>query len=376
MPNPIYLSPPHLGCEEAGLVAEAIASNWIAPLGPHVDAFEREFADKLAAGSAAAVSSGTAAIHLALRLLGISTNDRVFVSSFTFIASVAPVLQLGATPVFIDSEPESWNMDPGLLEQALSDAAKANKLPKAVVLVHLYGQAANLDQICAACNRYGVPLVEDAAEALGSTYQGRATGTVGRFGAFSFNGNKIITTSGGGMLVGSSDTEILRAKKLAAQAREPALHYEHTEYGYNYRMSNILAAIGRGQLRVLDDRVDRRRRNFDSYAKRLSAIDGVRLMPEAPWGRSTRWLTCALVDPERFGATCHDIMTRLASHQIEARPLWKPMHMQPLFAGFLHYGRGVSDALYQRGICLPSGSSLVEDDVDRVVSCMLELGRR
>ena len=298
----IYLSPPHMTGREQSYIQDVFDSNWIAPLGPHVDAFEQEFCAAVGAGHALALSSGTAALHLALLHLGIGPGDEVVVSTLTFAASVNPIVYLGARPLFIDSEPASWNMDPALLAAFLARRARANRLPKAVVVVHLYGQSADLGPILAACRQHGVPLIEDAAEALGATYQGRAPGTFGRAGIFSFNGNKIITTSGGGMLVSTDGDLIEHARNLAQQARDPAPHYQHSEVGYNYRMSNILAGVGRGQMEVLAERVAAKRRIFDYYAAALAGLPGIAFMPEAPWGRSSRWLTCITVDPAQFGA--------------------------------------------------------------------------
>ena len=364
----MYLSSPHMGGQEAAYVAEAFATNWVAPLGPHVDAFEREFARLVGAPHAAAVSSGTAALHLALLLLGVGPGDEVFVSTFTFSASVNPIRYVGATPVFIDSERRSWNMDPALLEAALADRARAGRPPKAVVVVHLYGQSADLDPIAAACARYGVPLIEDAAEAVGTTYKGRSPGTFGVLGAYSFNGNKIITTSGGGMLVAHDKALIDHAVKLATQARDPAPHYEHSEVGYNYRLSNVLAGIGRGQLKVLEDRVAARRRNFEFYRQHLSDLPGIEFMPDAGWGRHTRWLTALTIEPARFGVDREAVRLALESQNIEARPVWKPMHRQPVFERFPRFGGDVSDALFSHGLCLPSGSNLTPEDLERVVA--------
>ncbi|HET8655865.1 MAG TPA: aminotransferase class I/II-fold pyridoxal phosphate-dependent enzyme [Longimicrobiaceae bacterium] len=363
----IYLSSPHMGGEEERFVAEAFATNWIAPLGPHVDAFEREFCAAVGAGHAAALSSGTAALHLALQLVGVGPGDEVLVSSLTFSASVNPIVYLGAAPVFVDSERASWNMDPALLEEALERRARAGRLPKAVVVVHLYGQSANLTPILAACDRYGVPVVEDAAEALGAACGGRAPGTLGKAGIFSFNGNKIITTSGGGMLVSEDEVLVSHARKLATQARDPAPHYQHSEIGYNYRMSNVLAGIGRGQLRVLGERVEARRRNFEFYREVLGALPGVEFMPEAPWGRHTRWLTCLTIDPGEFGADREAVRLALEAENIEARPVWKPMHLQPVFAGCDRHGGAVAEDLFSRGLCLPSGSNLTQGQLERVV---------
>jgi len=366
--NPrIFLSSPHMGEMEQQFVAEAFATNWIAPLGPHVDAFEREFCDVVGARHAAALSSGTAALHLALKLVGVGPGDEVFVSTLTFSASVNPILYCGATPVFIDSERGSWNMDPALLAESLEDRARTGRLPRAVVVVHLYGQSADLDPILAACERFGVAVVEDAAEALGATYRGRAPGSFGKAGIFSFNGNKIITTSGGGMLVSDDESLIVHARKLATQARDPAPHYQHSEIGYNYRMSNVLAGIGRGQLQVLEERVQARRRNFAFYRDALERLPGIEFMPEADWGRHTRWLTCLTLDPAALGVDCAAVRLALEAENIEARPVWKPMHLQPVFAEHPAVGGGVAQSLFERGLCLPSGSNLSESDLARVV---------
>ena len=367
-PKRVFLSSPHLSGLEEAYVADAFATNWVTPLGPHVDAFETEFAATVGAPYAAAVSSGTAALHLALLLAGVGPGDEVLVSTLTFVASVNPVVYVGATPAFIDSERTSWNMDPALLEEALDTRARAGRLPRAVVLVHLYGQSADLDSITAICARYGVPLVEDAAEALGATYRERSPGTLGVSGVFSFNGNKIITTAGGGMLVSADATLIAHARKLATQARDPAPHYEHSEVGFNYRLSNILAGIGRGQLRVLADRVAARRRNFAYYAEALGDLPGIEFMPEAPWGTHTRWLTTLTIDPRAFGADRESVRRALDAEGIEARPVWKPMHLQPLYSHSPILGRGVADDLFARGLCLPSGSNLTESDLERVVA--------
>jgi pyridoxal phosphate-dependent aminotransferase EpsN len=362
----VHLSPPHVGREERRLVSEAIDSNWIAPAGHDVNAFEREFAATVGSPHAAAVTSGTAALHLALRLAGVGADDTVFVSTLTFVASANPVLYLGATPYFIDSERISWNMDPPLLADALETHARRGRLPKAVVLVHLYGQSADIAPIMETCARHGVTLVEDAAEALGATYRGRAPGTFGAFGIYSFNGNKIITTSGGGMLVSPDGEAVARVHKLASQAREPALHYEHAELGYNYRLSNVLAALGRAQLRRLEDRVAARRRVFAYYQDALGDLPGLSFMPEAPWGRSTRWLTTLTIDPIEFGADRDAVITALAAENIEARPVWKPMHLQPVFEGLGVACGVVAEDLFTRGLCLPSGSALTTAQLERV----------
>jgi dTDP-4-amino-4,6-dideoxygalactose transaminase len=363
----IHLSIPHMSGTELELIHEAFDTNWIAPLGPNVDAFEKEFAEAVGSEAALAVSSGTAAIHLALRVAGVGSGDEVWVSTLTFAASVNPVLYEGATPVFVDSDTHSWNMDPELFVDALEQRAKVGRLPKAVVLVHLYGQSADIDPIAEACRRYGVILIEDAAEALGATYKGKTPGTFGLLGIYSFNGNKIITTSGGGMLVSDDEKLIAHARKLATQAREPAVHYEHTEIGYNYRMSNVLAGIGRAQLQVLEERVEARRRNFDYYYRHLSDLPGVEFMPEATWGRHTRWLTTLTIDADAFGATREDVRLALEAANIESRPVWKPMHMQPVYAQYESIGGDVAEQLFRDGLCLPSSSQLTEGELARVV---------
>lgn len=365
-PERIYLSPPHMSGEEEVLLADAFASNWIAPLGPHVDAFEAEFAEVVGARHAVALSSGTAALHLALQLSGVGPGDEVLVSSLTFVASVNPIRYLGAQPVLIDSETTSWNMDPSLVADVLHARAREGRLPAAVIVVHLYGQPADLDPILEVCRQYEVPVIEDAAEALGARYGDRPPGALGKAGIFSFNGNKIITTSGGGMLVTDDGELAEHALKLATQARDPAPHYQHSEVGYNYRMSNLLAAVGRGQLRVLEDRVEARRANFERYRELLGDLAGLTFQPEAPWGRHTRWLTCVLVEPGAFGATREDIRLALEEENIEARPLWKPMHLQPLYRDCEMVGGAVAEDLFERGLCLPSGSSLRPDQLERV----------
>src|SRR2546423_5522528 len=363
----IYLSPPHLCGREQAFVQEAFDTNWIAPLGPHVDAFEREFCAAIGASHAVALVSGTAALHLALLLLGVGRDDEVLAPTFTFAASVNPIVYLGGRPVFIDSERAWWTMDPDLLAATLAARARRGRLPKAVVVVHLYGQSANLHPILEARRRYDVPVIEDAAAAVGATYKGRAPGTFGRAGIFSFNGNKIITTSGGGMLVADDAALIAQARKLATQARDPAPHYQHSEIGYNYRMSNVLAAVGRGQLTVLEDRVAARRRNFDFYRRALGDVPGIDFMPEAPGCRHTRWLTCITVDPALCRVDREAVRVALERENIESRPLWKPMHMQPVFRGYERIGGAVAEDLFARGLCLPSGSNLTAADMERVV---------
>jgi pyridoxal phosphate-dependent aminotransferase EpsN len=363
----IYLSPPHMSGRERELLLDAFDSNWIAPLGPHVDALEREFAEKLGVHHAVALSSGTAALHLALLVAGVQPGDTVLTSTLTFIATANAIRYLGAEPVFIDSERVSWNMDPQLLEDELRDAAQRGRLPKAVLVVDLCGQCADWDPILALCRRHEVIVIEDAAEALGAMYRGRPAGSLADIGCFSFNGNKIITTGGGGMIVTDNGDWARRVRHLATQARDPAPHYEHSEIGYNYRLSNLLAALGRGQLAVLEDRVARRRANFDFYRQALADLPGIDFMPEAAFGRSTRWLSCLLIDPASWKVSPAQICASLAAHQIEARPMWKPMHLQPVHAGCRVRGGDVADEIFRRGLCLPSGSSLNPPDRRRVV---------
>ena len=371
--KPILLSTPHLSDREQEFVKEAFDTNWIAPVSPHVDAFEQEFCQVIGTSHAAAVSSGTAALHLALQLIGVEPGDEVFCSTLTFAASANPIAYLGAKPVFIDSDRTSWNMNPDLLAEALEQRAKIGKLPKAVVLVHLYGQSADLEPILKACACYEVPLIEDAAESLGATYKGRSPGTFGRIGIFSFNGNKIITTSGGGMLVSDDPELVSKARFLATQARDPAPHYQHSEIGYNYRLSNVLAGIGRGQLLVLEERVAARRRNFEFYQQVLGHLPGLEFMPEAPFGRATRWLTCLTINPAAFGADREKVRLALAEQQIEARPVWKPLHLQPVFADCECIGGAVAEDLFERGLCLPSGSNLTTEDLERVAGAITEI---
>lgn len=371
----IYLSPPHMSGDEAVRVSEAFASNWIAPLGPHVEAFEREVAERVGVRAALATSSGTAALHLAGALLGIGRGDLVLCASFTFAASVAPAFHAGAELAFVDSEPGSWNMSPDALERALADCEKRGKLPKAIILVDLYGQSCDMDPLLALSARYGVPVIEDAAEALGSTYRGRPNGSFGAFAALSFNGNKIITTSGGGMLLSNDEEAIARARFLATQARDPAPWYQHSTLGWNYRLSNVLAGIGRGQLVHLDERIAARRRIFDRYVEALGDVRGLSFMPEPSWSCSNRWLSAVvLTDPIK--ASPLSVLERLESCNIEGRPLWKPMHLQPVFKGADYWphepGRNVSEDLFGRGLCLPSGTAMTERQQDRVIAAVRE----
>ena len=363
----IYLSPPHVFGDERALVADAIDSNWIAPLGPHVDAFETEVCAAVDVPHAVSLSSGTAGLHLAMRLLDVQPGDEVICPSLTFSASANPITYERTTPVFVDCD-AMWTLDAGLLEDALKAANERGRRMKAVIAVDLYGQCADYETIRAICDRFGVPLVEDAAEALGASHRGRPAGGFGRLGVFSFNGNKIITTSGGGMLVSHDKTLTDRARFLATQARDAAPHYEHSVVGFNYRLSNILAAVGRAQLRTLRERVHMRRAIFDRYVSALADLPGIAFMPEAPYGFSNRWLTCITIDAARFGRTREEVRIALEAENIESRPIWKPMHRQPVFSGCRMYGGQVSERLFERGLCLPSGSSLTAADQARVIS--------
>ena len=370
----IWMSSPHLGDEEAAFVAEAFRSNWIAPLGPHVDAFEREVAAEVGMGHAAALSSGTAAIHLGLILLGVQPGDTVFCSSLTFVASCNPIRYCGAEPVFIDAEPQSWNMSPVALERAFDWAQRAGRLPRCVVIVNLYGQSADMDALLPICERYGVPVLEDAAESFGASYKGKSSGSFGRLSILSFNGNKIITTSGGGMLLADDAELVARARKLSTQAREPARHYEHTELGFNYRMSNVLAGIGRGQLKVLKQRVAQRRAVFERYRVALADLDCVRWMPEPAGSFSNRWLSCLTLDLPDAARASEQVLRALERHAIEARPVWKPMQLQPLYAGAPYFSHGVGEdvsaRLFASGMCLPSGSNLSEAQQGLVIDAL------
>ncbi|MGA2531682.1 MAG: aminotransferase class I/II-fold pyridoxal phosphate-dependent enzyme [Candidatus Aminicenantales bacterium] len=372
----IYLSPPHMSGFEEEFVAEAFRSNWIAPLGPMVDAFEKEMCAYVGIPHATALMSGTAALHLALLVLGVKAGDEVICASLTFSASANAIAYVGAEPVFVDSDRKSWAMDPYLLEDELAECKKKGRLPKAAIAVDLYGQCADYSRIEEICRNYGVPLVEDAAEALGATHDGKKAGCFGKLAIFSFNGNKIITTSGGGMLVSEDKDIVQKARFLATQARDPMPHYEHSMIGYNYRMSNILAAIGRGQLKVIEARVAARRRNFDYYLRALKDTPGISFMPEAEYGRSNRWLTCILVEPREFGTVSEDIRLALEAENIESRPVWKPMHMQPVFRTCRKRGGEVAEEIFRRGLCLPSGSNLSTEDLDRIVSIIKRTGKR
>jgi len=357
------------------MLLAAFDSNWIAPVGPELEAFEQEIAARAGVPHAVALASGTAALHLALILAGVAAGDDVLVSTFTFVATAAVATYLGARPVFVDSDATTWNMDAGLLADELETRARTGRRPKAVIVVDLYGQCADYDAILAACARHEVPVIEDAAEALGATYRGRPAGSFGMMGVFSFNGNKIITTSGGGMLVSHDDDLVERARFLATQARDPAPHYEHSVVGYNYRLSNLLAALGRGQLRTLDDRIARRREHNAAYRVALEEIPGIAFMPRAPYGEPTCWLTCITVDPVAFGASREDIRLHLEAQDIESRPTWKPLHLQTAFRDAPVCGGSVSAAIFETGLCLPSGSNLSPADRDRVIEGVLAVRR-
>lgn len=367
----IYLSPPHMSGNEMTYINEAFETNWIAPLGNNVDEFENELSTLVGAGDGVAVSSGTAAIHLALSLLGISRGDKVFCSTLTFIASANPIVYQGAEPIFIDSEPDTWNMSPQALNKALEEAIYEGWLPKAVIVVNLYGQSAKMDELLTLCSQFNIPLIEDAAESLGSIYKGRASGTLGKFGIYSFNGNKIITTSGGGMLISDDKELISKARFLSAQARDKARHYQHSKLGYNYRMSNILAGIGRAQLQVLGDRVEKRRSIFEGYSRELDSIPGIQFMPELKCTKSNRWLTALTIDNEILTVKPSQIVDYLNRFGIEARPVWKPLHLQPFYEHARYYSHGenesVSERLFRSGICLPSGSNLSFNEQEFVI---------
>lgn len=385
LPPRIFLSPPHLGGKEQTFVKEAFESNYIAPLGPQVDAFEKEFCRYTGIAHAVALSSGTAAMHLALRCLDVQPQDEVFASTLTFIGSVSPITFLQATPVFIDADPGTWNIDPDLLESELERCRKKGKLPKAVVPTDLYGQCADIDRIQTICRPHGIPVIIDSAESVGATYKGRHAGKGADAAVFSFNGNKIITTSGGGMLASDNAQMIAFARFLSQQARDDAPHYQHSIIGYNYRMSNLLAAVGRGQLHLITDRVARKRDIYRFYRDQLGDVPGITLMPEAPDGIGNRWLTVILIDAKTFGADRETVRLALEKENIESRPVWKPMHLQPVFSSnrrqdhsAIHpvvncrtLGGEVSEKLFQNGLCLPSGTALTSADLDRIVHTVL-----
>ena len=382
----IWLSLAHMSGREQEFIQEAFDTNWVVPLGPNVNAFEQSLRDFLIEDRElqienegmciVALSAGTAALHLGLILLGVEPGDEVICQSFTFAASANPIAYLEATPVFVDSEKDTWNMDPVLLEEAIKDRLeKTGKLPKAIIPVHLYGMPVKMDEVMEVANRYGIPVLEDSAEALGSEYKGKKCGTFGVYGVLSFNGNKMITTSGGGALICPSEAKAKRALFYATQAREQAPHYQHEKIGYNYRMSNICAGIGRGQMFVLDEHVARRREIHDLYVKLLNGVKGVKVMcqPEGGDFNSNYWLTCITVDPEEAGFTREDVRLALDADNIESRPLWKPMHLQPVFKNAPFYGNGTSERLFEIGLCLPSGPTLTDEDIERVTKVVRQL---
>jgi pyridoxal phosphate-dependent aminotransferase EpsN len=376
MKNRIFLSPPHLDGQERELLLQAFDSNWITTLGPHVDAFEEEICAMLGIGHAAALSSGTAALHLALLMLGIGAGDEVICSDLTFAASANAIVYVGAAPAFIDSDLATWNIDPALLAEELRDCEIRGRLPKAAIIVDLYGQCANYKNILEVCAKHGLPVIEDAAEALGASYQGKSAGKFGVMGIYSFNGNKIITTSGGGMLVSDNPEYVRRAKFLSTQARDPAPHYQHSHIGYNYRMSNLLAAVGRGQLARLAAKIARRKKIKSFYKNALGGTQGIEFMPDASYGEPNHWLTVILIIPELFGADREAVRRALEAENIESRPVWKPMHMQPVFKTCRMRGGEVAEEIFNKGLCLPSGSNLSTEDLDRVVSIIKRTGKR
>ena len=372
----IYLASPHMGDEELKFVKEAFETNWIAPMGPNVDCFEKEVADYVGVNSASALSSGTAAIHLALKSLNVEKGDIVFCSTLTFSASCNPIIYQGATPVFIDSEYESYNMCPKALEKAFIEAQKENKMPKAVVVVNLYGQSADLDKIKEICDRYNVGIIEDAAESLGATYKGKQSGTIGEFGIYSFNGNKIITTSGGGMLVSNNENAIKKAKFWATQSRENERHYEHLELGFNYRMSNIVAGIGRGQLKKLDERIEQKKAIYETYKNEFKDIEDIEMMPVCDYGKPNYWLSVITLKEESKVKPL-DIILALEKENIESRPVWKPMHLQPFYKEYKFVsnveGKSVAEDLFNRVLCLPSDTKMSKEDMDRIIKIIKEL---
>jgi dTDP-4-amino-4,6-dideoxygalactose transaminase len=374
MNQKIWLSSPHMGGNELKFIHEAFDTNWIAPLGPNVNGFENELAEYLKIEHVAALSSGSAAIHLALIILGVTYGSEVLVSTFTFSATVNPIVYQGAVPILIDSDKDTWNINPDLLEEAIKDRIARGNKPKALIIVHLYGNPAKMDQLMSIANKYEIPVIEDAAEALGSKYNGKAVGTFGEIGILSFNGNKIITTSGGGALVSRNEDFVKKARFLSTQARDKAPHYQHSQIGYNYRMSNVLAGIGRGQLEVLNERVLQRRANYEFYKKNLSAYPGITLLSESEKSFSNKWLTTILVDPDMMnGISNNEIMSAMAEENIETRPLWKPMHLQPVFSKYPSYTNGVSEKLFNSGLCLPSGSNLTEADKERIFGSLSKI---
>ncbi len=370
----IYLSVPHMGGSELRYVQEAFDTNWLSTVGANLTAFEKAFEERIGLPSVA-LASGTAAMHLALRLVGVTEGDEVFSPTLTFVGGVNPICLLGAKPIFLDSETKSWNLDPGVLEIALTAKADRNRLPRAVVVTHLFGQCADMDPIQTLCARYGVPIVEDAAEAVGSLYKDRPAGVFSEVAAFSFNGNKIMTTSGGGMLASKNPAWVEKARFWAQQARDPGIAYEHSDTGYNYRMSNVLAGMGRGQLEVLDEHIRLRRAVAFRYRDAFADIDGLEFAPQASYGFHTNWLSCFLIDETRFGADRDSLIRALAAEDVEARPIWKPMHLQPLFKDAERFGGGVAEDIFRRGICLPSSSSLSPEEQELVIRLVRQVSR-
>jgi len=370
----IYLSPPHLGRHELNYLHKAVEDNWVAPVGPNIDGFETDICTAVGVAHCVALNSGTAALHLGLLLLGVGPGDEVLCPSFTFVATANAITYCGATPVFVDSEADTWNMCPERLREALADRHRLGKKPKALLLVHLYGMPAKLDELLAIATEYELPVLEDAAEALGATWQQRPLGSFGQVGVFSFNGNKILTTSGGGALVTADAALARRARFLATQAKDPAPHYQHSEVGYNYRLSNLLAGIGRGQMELLPDRVKRRREIFNWYREHLAGLPGLALAPatEPAGSRANRWLTTLLLDPSATAATPESVRQHLETRRIESRPLWKPLHLQPLFANTPIYGGAVCAGLFARGLCLPSGTAMGDEELRRVAKAVRE----
>lgn len=369
----IWLSSPHMGGNEKCFIDKAFEDNYVAPLGANVDGFESDICKFTGTKYTAALSSGTAALHLALILAGVEYGDEVICQSFTFSASANPIVYQGATPIFVDSEPDTWNICPDALETAIKDRLSKGKRVKAVIPVHLYGMAAKMNEIAEICSKYDILIIEDAAEALGSTYAGKALGTFGKFGVLSFNGNKIITTSGGGALISADEELIQKARNLATQARDPAPYYQHSQIGYNYRMSNICAGIGRGQMEVLSERVNQRRKVFDFYTERLSGIEGITFQPQAAESFSNRWLTAILLNSKKIKPSYEEIRIALEKSNIETRPLWKPMHLQPVFKDAPFYGTGLCEKYFNSGLCLPSSSSLTEQELESVVTNVIKI---
>lgn len=376
MKKRIYLASPHMGGNEEKYVKEAFDTNWVAPLGPNVNSFEKEICNYTKAKAACALVSGTSAIHMALKCIGVTKGDIVFASTLTFSATVNPIIYQGATPVFIDSEYENWNMCPKALEKAFENAKLNKKMPKAVIVVHLYGQSADMDKIKEICEKYNVPIIEDAAESLGTKYKGVQTGTIGEIGIYSFNGNKIITTSGGGMMVSNNEEYTKKALFWATQSRENERHYEHKELGYNYRMSNVVAGIGRGQLEVLDERIAKKKEIYQTYKEAFKDICDIEMMPICEYNEPNYWLSCMTLKEESIIKPI-DIMIALEKENIESRPVWKPMHMQPFFEKYefvqVKDGISVSEDLFNRGVCLPSDTKMSEEDMKRVVSIIKRL---